>query len=62
MTVSKIDNFIQGTWRSAASSDWFESRNPANPDDVIGLFPRSTTEDIEAAVLGATRAFADWRG
>jgi len=62
MTVSKIDNFIQGAWRSAASSDWFESRNPANPNDVIGLFPQSTTEDIGAAVLAATRAFADWRG
>lgn len=62
MTVSKTDNFIEGMWRSAASSDWFESRNPANPDDVIGLFPESPTEDIEAAVLAATRAFADWRG
>jgi aldehyde dehydrogenase (NAD+) len=62
MTVSKIDNFIQGTWRSAASSDWFESRNPANPNDVLGLFPQSITEDIDAAVLAATRAFADWRG
>src|SRR3982751_5165261 len=62
MAVDKVDNFIQGTWRTAASSDWFESRNPANPDDVIGLFPQSITEDIDAAVLGATRSFSAWRG
>ena len=36
MAVQKLDNFIQGAWRTAPSSEWFESRNPAHPDEVIG--------------------------
>src|SRR5690349_8456192 len=61
MTVAKVDNFIEGAWRTATASDWFESRNPANPEDVVGLFPQSTTEDIAAAVLAASQAFSGWR-
>ena len=61
MAVQKLDNFIQGVWRTAPSSEWFESRNPAHPDEVIGLFPQSGAEDIEAAVHAATQAFPAWR-
>ena len=61
MAVQKLDNFIQGAWRTAPSSEWFESRNPAHPDEVIGLFPQSGAEDIEAAVHAATQAFPAWR-
>src|SRR5207237_5845344 len=39
----------------------FENRNPANRDDVIGLFPASTAEDGDAAVQAAKKAFAAWR-
>jgi alpha-ketoglutaric semialdehyde dehydrogenase len=54
-------NFIDGKWRAATSGATFENRNPANRDDVIGLFPASTAEDIDAAVQAAKKAFAAWR-
>lgn len=54
-------NFIDGNWQTAGSGKTFENRNPANTDDLIGLFPSSATEDVEAAVGAAKRAFASWR-
>ena len=54
-------NFIDGKWRAATSGATFENRNPANRDEVIGLFPASTAEDVDAAVQAAKQAFAAWR-
>jgi len=54
-------NFIDGNWQTAGSGKTFENRNPANTDDLIGLFPSSATEDVDAAVGAAKRAFASWR-
>ncbi|WP_447977652.1 aldehyde dehydrogenase family protein [Candidatus Nitrospira bockiana] len=61
MAVAKVDNFINGKWQTAPKTEWFESRNPANPDEVLGLFPQSTAEDVEAAVAAAASAFDGWR-
>jgi acyl-CoA reductase-like NAD-dependent aldehyde dehydrogenase len=54
-------NFIDGKWRGATSGATFENRNPAKRDDVIGMFPASTAEDVDAAVQAAKQAFAAWR-
>ena len=54
-------NFIDGQWLTARSAKTFENRNPANRDDLIGLFPASSAEDVDAAVLAAKRAFSAWR-
>ena len=35
-------NFVGGKWVPSASSATFENRNPANTNDLIGLFPDST--------------------
>jgi aldehyde dehydrogenase (NAD+) len=43
------------------SGQTFENRNPANHDEVIGLFQDSTVADVDAAVDAATRAYATWR-
>src|SRR3982751_4627169 len=60
-SVKKYPNYIGGEWVAASSSEWFEDVNPADTRDVIGRFPVSTREDVEAAV-GAARAAADrWR-
>jgi aldehyde dehydrogenase (NAD+) len=61
MTKAGAHNFIDGRWRAAEKGDWFESRNPANPGDVIGLFPQSGPPDTEEAVRAANRAWKDWR-
>lgn len=54
-------NYIGGQWVSAKSGKTFESRNPADPSDLIGVFPASAPEDVDAAVAAAKKAFEAWR-
>ena len=65
MATARIEttysNFIDGSWVPSVSGDVFENRNPANPDDLIGLFQRSTKVDAIAAIEAARRAFEHWR-
>ena len=56
-----VGNLINGTFRPAGSGRTFESRNPANSDDVVGVFPRSDAADVDAAVDAARAAFDGWR-
>ena len=51
--ADQYKNFIDGQWLTARSAKTFENRNPANRDDLIGLFPASSAEDVDAAVLAA---------
>lgn len=54
-------NYIGGQWTAAKSGKTFESKNPANPSDMIATFPASDKEDVAAAVLAAKRAYHPWR-
>jgi alpha-ketoglutaric semialdehyde dehydrogenase len=54
-------NFIDGEWRASVSGDVFENRNPANADDLIGLFQKSTQADVDEAIDAARLAFERWR-
>ncbi len=54
-------NYINGEWVESAGGRAFEDRNPANNDEVIGIFPDSSDVDVAAAVEAARRAFASWR-
>ena len=54
-------NYIDGRWAPSPSGRTFENRNPANRDDLIGLFQESDGEDVQAAVAAAERAFCSWR-
>ena len=54
-------NYINGEWSEAASGRAFENRNPANTDELIGIFPDSTAADVDAAVDAAHAAFETWR-
>jgi aldehyde dehydrogenase (NAD+) len=54
-------NFIDGEWVEARSGKAFENRNPANTDELVGLFPDSTAEDVNAAVDAAQEAYKKWR-
>src|SRR5713101_8180204 len=53
-------NFIAGDWVAASTGDYFEDRNPADWNDVIGRFPRSGPDDLRRAVASAKRGFAEW--
>ncbi len=54
-------NYINGRWTPSDSGHTFENRNPANTDDLIGLFQKSTRRDVEAAIDSAARAYEMWR-
>ncbi|MFQ5877767.1 MAG: aldehyde dehydrogenase family protein [Acidobacteriota bacterium] len=54
-------NFIDGEWVESGSSEVIENRNPADRSEVLGTFPRSRPEDVEAAVEAAGRALRRWR-
>jgi acyl-CoA reductase-like NAD-dependent aldehyde dehydrogenase len=54
-------NLIDGEWFASSSGQTFENLNPADTREVVGIFQRSTKDDVNAAVDAATRAFAKWR-
>ncbi len=59
--ATSYHNFIDGQWVPSVSGAQFENRNPANPDDLIGVFQKSTRADVERAIDAARRAFERWR-
>src|SRR5467141_587059 len=54
-------NFINGEWVAPRSGKTLENRNPANSDELIGIFPLSSREDVDAAVAAAKEAYKSWR-
>jgi aldehyde dehydrogenase (NAD+) len=50
-------NYIGGEW---ISGDTFEDRNPANTDEVVGLFVKGSAADVTAAANAAAAAFPAW--
>ena len=59
--AQKFQNYIDGIWCDSSDSKTFENRNPANWDDIIGLFPLSTAADVDRAANAAAEAFKSWR-
>jgi alpha-ketoglutaric semialdehyde dehydrogenase len=59
--VDTYSNYIDGRWIPSTSGGTFENRNPADREDVIGLFQDSSREDVEIAVRAAERAYCSWR-
>jgi acyl-CoA reductase-like NAD-dependent aldehyde dehydrogenase len=60
-TTTRHHNFIDGGWVPSVSGGTFENRNPANADDLIGVFQKSTREDVTHAIDAAQRAYERWR-
>jgi alpha-ketoglutaric semialdehyde dehydrogenase len=58
--TKSFKNFIGGEWVEAASGETFESVSPAT-GEALGIFPKSTAEDVDRAVAAAKTAFEDWR-
>jgi acyl-CoA reductase-like NAD-dependent aldehyde dehydrogenase len=53
-------NLICGEWRPSVSGRTYEKRNPWRPTEVVGEFPSSDADDVDAAVRAAADAFAGW--
>jgi alpha-ketoglutaric semialdehyde dehydrogenase len=54
-------NYINGEWVESRASGTIEDRNPANTSELIGIFPSSSEEDVNAAVEAAREAYKGWR-
>jgi aldehyde dehydrogenase (NAD+) len=54
-------NYINGEWVEARGGKVIEDRNPANTDELVGMFPASGAEDVERAVEAAKAAYNKWR-
>lgn len=57
----KYRNLIDGEWVDARSGATFANINPADSSDLIGEFADSGSEDVNAAVAAARKAYAGWR-
>lgn len=54
-------NFINGEWVESSSGKTFENRNPANTDEVVGVFQKSNADDVNDAITAAQEAYKKWR-
>jgi aldehyde dehydrogenase (NAD+) len=59
--MKTYQNFIAGKWVAPSTGDYFENRNPADWNDVVGKFPLSAKADVDTAVESAKKGFATWR-
>jgi len=58
MSTPTFSNYINGEWIESAKT--FEDRNPANTDEVVGLFTKATAADMTRAADAAEAAFPAW--
>jgi aldehyde dehydrogenase (NAD+) len=58
MSATTFLNYINGEWVGGAST--FENRNPANTEEVVGLFAKGSPQDIADAAAAAQAAFPAW--
>jgi aldehyde dehydrogenase (NAD+) len=59
--VETYHNYIGGEWIASRSGEYFDNVNPADTNDIIGRFPKSNGEDVDAAVAAAKDAATRWR-
>jgi len=59
--ADKFLNLINGNWIEPSSGKYSDNRNPANNDDLIGIFPLSNEEDVNNAIKAAKTAYEKWR-
>jgi alpha-ketoglutaric semialdehyde dehydrogenase len=56
-----FQNFINGEWVAPKTGNSIENLNPANTEEIIGVFPASGPEDVNAAIESAREAYKKWR-
>ena len=53
-------NYIGGQWVKPANGQLTDNLNPADTREIVGRFPASTLEDVNAAVDAASAAYPRW--
>jgi acyl-CoA reductase-like NAD-dependent aldehyde dehydrogenase len=61
MAIKTYKNLIGTELLPARSGKTYQNINPADSSDVVGRFPASGPEDVDAAVRAAHEAFKTWR-
>jgi aldehyde dehydrogenase (NAD+) len=54
-------NYINGEWRDSENGKTQHSINPANKNEIVGIIPDSSKQDLEDAVAAAKAAKLAWR-
>lgn len=60
LMTKTYNNYINGQWVKASTNETYKSINPANIDEVLGLFQRSNADDVHVAIEAAENAFTTW--
>jgi delta 1-pyrroline-5-carboxylate dehydrogenase len=53
-------NFVAGQWTQSRDGATYERRNPWRPSEVVGEFPSSGADDVDASVGAAAAAWPGW--
>ncbi len=61
MSDKVFKNYINGEWVESKSGETFENRNPADQDDLVGVFQKSNEQDVTDAIDAASEAYKKWR-
>jgi len=56
----KLELLIDGVWRQGSTGVTEDVINPAT-EEVIGILPHASTEDMDEALDAAEKAFIEWR-
>jgi alpha-ketoglutaric semialdehyde dehydrogenase len=56
-----VRNFIDGEWLDSLTGRTFQSINPADTTEVVGVVSKSGREDVDRAVEAARNAYRGWR-
>jgi aldehyde dehydrogenase (NAD+) len=58
--MTTFNNYINGEWAASRSGKTFPNVNPANTDEVVGLFQASNADDVNEACAAAAAAQKAW--
>ncbi len=61
MSPPTFYNLVNGRDTASITSRTFENRNPADRNEIVGLFQQSGPDDARCAVAAASEAFPRWR-
>jgi len=61
-SAAALQSFIGGEFRASAGERFVPDRNPSDSEDIVGLVPAGSPEDVAAAVASAAAAWPAWRG
>ncbi|NMB24520.1 MAG: aldehyde dehydrogenase [Firmicutes bacterium] len=59
--MERYGNYIDGNWQAPISGQYAPNINPADPGEILGMFPESCHADVDEAIQAAVKAGPSWR-